>query len=48
MNAINRNAAILHTRRTIDAIYRSPGLHWVGDGFRVAGYFSGIPTEDSR
>lgn len=43
MNAINRNAATLHTPRTIDAIYRSPGLHWVGDGFRVAGYFSGIP-----
>ena len=29
--------------RAIDAVYRSPGLHWVGDGFRVAGYFSAIP-----
>lgn len=29
--------------RAIDAIYRAPGLHWVGDGFRVAGYFSAIP-----
>jgi redox-sensitive bicupin YhaK (pirin superfamily) len=29
--------------RGIEGIYRSPGLHWVGDGFRVAGYFSKIP-----
>lgn len=29
--------------REIDSIYRAPGLHWVGDGFRVAGYFSAIP-----
>lgn len=29
--------------REIDGIYRAPGLHWVGDGFRVAGYFSAIP-----
>lgn len=29
--------------REIDAIYRAPALHWVGDGFRVAGYFSVIP-----
>ncbi len=29
--------------REIDAIYRAPALHWVGDGFRVAGYFSAIP-----
>ena len=29
--------------REIDAIVRAPGLHWVGDGFRVAGYFSAIP-----
>lgn len=29
--------------RKIDSIYRAPGLHWVGDGFRVSGYFSAIP-----
>ncbi len=29
--------------RVIDGIYPAPGLHWVGDGFRVAGYFSAIP-----
>ncbi len=29
--------------REIDGVYRAPGLHWVGDGFRVAGYFSAIP-----
>lgn len=31
------------TERVIDAIYSAPPLHWVGDGFRVAGYFSAIP-----
>ncbi|HYV48776.1 MAG TPA: pirin family protein [Myxococcaceae bacterium] len=31
------------TTRRIEGIYRPPGLHWVGDGFRVAGYFSEIP-----
>ena len=29
--------------REIAGIYAPPGLHWVGDGFRVAGYFSAIP-----
>jgi len=29
--------------REIEGVYRPPGLHWVGDGFRVAGYFSTIP-----
>lgn len=29
--------------RELEGIYVSPGLHWVGDGFRVAGYFSSIP-----
>src|SRR5262249_44857122 len=29
--------------RRIEGIYRAPRLHWVGDGFRVAGYFSVIP-----
>ncbi len=29
--------------RQIEGIYGAPALHWVGDGFRVAGYFSAIP-----
>lgn len=29
--------------RQIEGIYGAPGFHWVGDGFRVAGYFSAIP-----
>jgi quercetin 2,3-dioxygenase len=29
--------------RQIEGIYPAPGFHWVGDGFRVAGYFSVIP-----
>jgi len=29
--------------RELEGIYAAPGLHWVGDGFRVAGYFSSIP-----
>ncbi|MCC6644937.1 MAG: pirin family protein [Polyangiaceae bacterium] len=29
--------------RSIEGVHASPGLHWVGDGFRVAGYFSAIP-----
>ncbi len=29
--------------RELEGIYRPPGIHWVGDGFRVAGYFSAIP-----
>lgn len=29
-------------------IYPSPPLHWVGDGFRVAGYFSLIPDAARR
>ena len=29
--------------REIDGVYRAPGIHWVGDGFRVLGYFSRIP-----
>lgn len=36
-------AAQLRPLRDIAGIYRAPGLHWVGDGFRVAGYFSAIP-----
>jgi quercetin 2,3-dioxygenase len=29
--------------RSIDGIYRAPPLHWVGNGFRVAGYLQAIP-----
>ncbi len=29
--------------REVEGVYPAPGLHWVGDGFRVAGYFSVIP-----
>ena len=29
--------------RGVSGIYRPPALHWVGDGFRVHGYFSSIP-----
>ena len=28
--------------RVIEGIYPAPALHWVGNGFRVAGYFSSI------
>ncbi len=31
-------------RRGLEGVYRAPDLHWVGDGFRVAGYFSAIPN----
>jgi len=34
--------------RAVDSIYRPPALHWVGDGFRVAGYFSIIPDAVRR
>jgi redox-sensitive bicupin YhaK (pirin superfamily) len=34
--------------RQIDAIYRAPEPHWVGDGFRVAGYFSQIPDAAAK
>lgn len=36
-------SAVTPNTRAIDGIHPAPGLHWVGDGFRVAGYFSGIP-----
>ncbi len=38
----NQPARSLTSPRAIDRILRPPGLHWVGDGFRVAGYFSAI------
>ncbi len=34
--------------RQVEDIYRAPPLHWVGDGFRVAGYFSVIPDAVRR
>ena len=30
--------------RALDGIYSAPPVHWVGDGFRVSGYFNGIPN----
>lgn len=30
--------------RSVDSHHAAPGLHWVGDGFRVHGYFSAIPN----
>src|SRR6478609_1750585 len=35
-------ARVTTALREIEGVYRPPGLHWVGDGFRVAGYFSAI------
>jgi redox-sensitive bicupin YhaK (pirin superfamily) len=32
--------ATTRTPRAIDAIYSAPPIHWVGDGFRVMGYFA--------
>ncbi|RKP50315.1 pirin family protein [Pararobbsia silviterrae] len=35
---------VSHAERTITGIFRGPGFHWVGDGFRVSNYFpSGNP-----
>src|SRR5450631_2897803 len=28
------------TARAIDGIFSAPPIHWVGDGFRVMGYFA--------
>ena len=42
-NTSTRPADAPKESRRIEGIYRSPGLHWVGDGFRVSGYFSRIP-----
>lgn len=41
---INPTAPVVSSvAREIEAVYKAPALHWVGDGFRVAGYFSVIP-----
>jgi quercetin 2,3-dioxygenase len=37
-----------NTQRSVDAVYQAPGLHWVGDGFRVHGYFNAIPDAVRR
>lgn len=34
----------MNKSRSIEGVYRPPPFHWVGDGFRVAGYFSAIPN----
>lgn len=34
--------------RQLEGVYRAPPLHWVGDGFRVHGYFSAIPDADRK
>lgn len=36
------------TERRIASIYSAPSPHWVGDGFRVRGYFSSIPDAERR
>ena len=45
MQTVNATARTpkLAPDRKIEGVYRAPGLHWVGDGFRVRGYFSSIP-----
>ncbi len=42
------SAASRVSPRQIDRILTAPGHHWVGDGFRVAGYFSAIPDAQRR
>ncbi len=34
--------------RAVQRIYPAPAVHWVGDGFRVAGYFNVIPEAARR
>jgi redox-sensitive bicupin YhaK (pirin superfamily) len=34
--------------RTVEAIHRSTGFHWVGDGFRVSTYFPSDALDSSR
>jgi redox-sensitive bicupin YhaK (pirin superfamily) len=42
------SVAASRNSRLIAGVYRAPPLHWVGDGFRVAGYFSAIPDAVRR
>ncbi|MBX7117092.1 MAG: pirin family protein [Myxococcaceae bacterium] len=44
MSAQPKQSLAVNPHRSIEGIYKAPGLHWVGDGFRVAGYFSVIPN----
>ncbi len=38
-----------HSRtRPVDAVFSRPQLHWVGDGFRVAGYMNVVPNAARR
>jgi redox-sensitive bicupin YhaK (pirin superfamily) len=37
------DTAAARTARAIDTIYAPPPIHWVGDGFRVMGYFAPDP-----
>jgi redox-sensitive bicupin YhaK (pirin superfamily) len=34
------DSSAVRTARAIDEIYGAPPIHWVGDGFRVMGYFA--------
>jgi redox-sensitive bicupin YhaK (pirin superfamily) len=34
--------------RAVQRIYPAPAVHWVGDGFRVAGYFNVVPDAARR
>jgi redox-sensitive bicupin YhaK (pirin superfamily) len=43
MFTANKTPQKTSNTREINGVYKTPGLHWVGDGFRVAGYFSKIP-----
>jgi quercetin 2,3-dioxygenase len=36
------------TERKIEGVYGAPPVHWVGDGFRVMGYFSAIPDLERK
>lgn len=36
--------AVLRTHRSVDAVIAAPPPHWVGDGFRVHGYFNTDPA----
>ncbi len=43
MNRQIKSEETTNAPRQIAGIYQPPPMHWVGDGFRVAGYFSAIP-----
>lgn len=37
---------VLTTTRPVSRVYAPPGLHWVGDGFRVMGFMGAYPELD--